>query len=214
MAAILPIDEINRPIFDSERFIEQYFEPMEISEEQKDERKKASRDFRDFLLFLFAMLSVQIEYSSVDWQYFETMFVSELTRAASQYARNTHLLEDYIADKAEEFTQITREHIGDGEYWTSEERAAYEAVNEANAVLGYEEFEKAKENGYTHKIWLTERDNRVRKDHAAVDGKKKKIDDYFLFPDCMMLMPHDDVHGTEQQTSNCRCSLKYTKEDG
>lgn len=214
MATTLRIDEINRPIFDSEAFIEKYFEPMEISEEQKEERKKASRDFRDYLLFLFALLAVQIEYDSVDWQYFRMQFITELTRNAEQYARNSHLLEEYIEEKADEFTRITQEHIGDGEYWTSEERATLEAVNEANAVIGYEELEQAKDDGYTHKTWLTERDNRVRKDHAAVDGKKKRIDDYFIFPDCMMLMPHDDVNGTEQQTSNCRCSLKYTKEDG
>ena len=212
MATLLRIDELNRPVFDSERFIEQYFEPMEISEDQKEERKKASRDFRDFLLFLFALLSVQIEYESTDWSYFEAQFIVELTREASKYARMTPLLENYIAEKAADFSDITREHLGDGEYWTSEERATYEAVNEANAVLGYEELEEAKDNGYRYKTWLTERDNRVRKDHNKMEGKKIKIDDYFIFPDCMMLMPHDDVNGTPAQVDNCRCVCKYTKE--
>lgn len=212
MATLLRIDELNRPVFDSERFIEQYFEPMEISDEQKEERKKASRDFRDFLLFLFALLSVQIEYESTDWSYFEAQFIVELTREASKYARMTPLLENYIAEKAADFSDITREHLGDGEYWTSEERATYEAVNEANAVLGYEELEEAKDNGYRYKTWLTERDNRVRKDHNKMEGKKIKIDDYFIFPDCMMLMPHDDVNGTPAQVDNCRCVCKYTKE--
>ena len=212
MATLLRIDELNRPVFDSERFIEQYFEPMEISDEQKEERKKASRDFRDFLLFLFALLSVQIEYESTDWSYFEAQFIVELTREASKYARMTPLLENYIAEKAADFSDITRNHLGDGEYWTSEERATYEAVNEANAVLGYEELEEAKDNGYRYKTWLTERDNRVRKDHNKMEGKKIKIDDYFIFPDCMMLMPHDDVNGTPAQVDNCRCVCKYTKE--
>lgn len=212
MATLLRIDELNKPVFDSEKFIEQYFEPMEISEEQKEERKKASRDFRDFLLFLFALLSVQIEYESTDWSYFEAQFIVELTREAAKYARMTPLLENYIAEKAADFSDITRDHLGDGEYWTSEERATYEAVNEANAVLGYEELEKAKDDGYQYKIWLTERDNRVRKDHNKMEGKKIKIDDYFIFPDCMMLMPHDDVNGTPAQVDGCRCSLKYTKE--
>lgn len=212
MATLLRIDELNRPVFDSEIFIEQYFEPMEISDEQKEERKKASRDFRDFLLFLFALLSVQIEYESTDWSYFEAQFIVELTREASKYARMTPLLENYIAEKAADFSDITRDHLGDGEYWTSEERATYEAVNEANAVLGYEELEEAKDNGYRYKTWLTERDNRVRKDHNKMEGKKIKIDDYFIFPDCMMLMPHDDVNGTPAQVDNCRCVCKYTKE--
>lgn len=212
MAAILGFDELNKPEFDSEKFIEEYFEPMEISEEQKDERKKASRDFRDFLLFLFTLLAVQMEYDSTDWSYFEAQFIVELTRNASKYARMTPLLDDYIHEKASDFARITQEHLGDGEYWVSEERATYEAVNEANAVLGYEELEEAKDNGFRYKTWKTERDNRVRKDHVKVDGKKIKIDDYFLFPDCMMLMPHDDVNGTPAQVDNCRCVCEYTRE--
>ena len=64
--ATIRIDEINQPVFDAESYIEQYFRPMQISEEQKDERKKASRDFREFLLFLFVLLATQEEYSRVD----------------------------------------------------------------------------------------------------------------------------------------------------
>ena len=209
----MKIDELNSPKeFDVESFIEKYFEPMQITENQKEERKKASRDFLNYLLFVFALLMAQQEYNAVDWAYFEETFATELRNNALKYARNTRLLEMYIYQKAEEFTRITREHIGEDDYWTSEERAAYEAVNEANSVLGYEEMEKAKDAGYLYKTWRTEKDLRVRKDHVAAEGKKKKIDDYFVFPDCIMLMPHDDVHGTERQTINCRCSLKYTKD--
>jgi len=210
--ATIRIDEINQGSFDYARYIEDYFEPMDITEEQKDERKKASRDFRDFLLFLFTLLAVQDEFSTIDWAYFEAEFVIEFERNALNYARNTELLQEFIREKAEEFTRITREHYGDDAYWTSDERATFEAVNDANAVLGYEELEEAIENGYKYKVWKTELDSKVRKDHRSMEGKKVKIDDYFVLPDCMMLMPHDDVNGTEKQTSNCRCSLKYTRE--
>lgn len=209
--ATIRIDEINQPVFDAESYIEQYFRPMQISEEQKDERKKASRDFREFLLFLFVLLATQEEYSRVDWDYFEAQFVAEFERNALNYARNTVLMQDFIRQKAAEFTRITREHYGEDSYWVSDERATYEAVNDANAVLGYEELEEAKESGYRYKTWKTERDNRVRKDHIPMDGKKIPIDRYFVFPDCAMLMPHDDVNGTPKQTENCRCSLSYSK---
>lgn len=212
MAATIHIDEINQGSFDYARYIEDYFEPMDITEEQKDERKKASRDFRDFLLFLFTLLAVQDEFSSIDWAYFEAQFVIEFERNALKYARDTELLQEFIRKKAEDFTNITREHYGEDSYWTSDERATFEAVNDANAVLGYEELDEAIENGYKYKVWKTELDNKVRKDHRSMEGKKVKIDDYFVLPDCMMLMPHDDVNGTEKQVSNCRCSLKYTRE--
>ena len=210
--ATIRIDEINQGSFDYARYIEDYFEPMDITEEQKDERKKASRDFRDFLLFLFTLLAVQDEFSSIDWAYFEAQFVIEFERNALKYARDTELLQEFIRKKAEDFTNITREHYGEDSYWTSDERATFEAVNDANAVLGYEELDEAIENGYKYKTWKTELDARVRKDHRSMEGKKVKIDDYFVLPDCMMLMPHDDVNGTEKQVSNCRCSLKYTRE--
>lgn len=210
--ATIRIDEINKGEFDAAKYIDEYFEPMDISEEQKDERKKASRDFRDFLLFLFTLLAVQDEYSSIDWAYFEAQFVIEFERNALKYARDTDLLKEFVREKAEDFTRITRENYGNDSYWISDERATYEAVNDANAVLGYEELKEAKDNGYKYKTWKTELDNRVRKDHRNMEGKKVEIDDYFVFPDCMMLMPHDDVNGTEKQTSNCRCVCKYSRE--
>lgn len=209
--ATLRIDEINQGSFDYARYIEDYFEPMDISEEQKDERKKASRDFRDFLLFLFTLLAVQDEFSSIDWAYFEAQFVIEFERNALKYARDTELLQEFIRKKAEDFTNITREHYGEDSYWTSDERATFEAVNDANAVLGYEELDEAIENGYKYKRWKAELDSKTRKDHRSMDGKKIKIDDYFVFPDCMMLFPHDDVNGTPKQTENCRCVCEYTK---
>ena len=210
--ATIRIDEINQPVFDAESYIQQYFVPMQISEGQKDERKKASRDFREFLLFLFVLLATQEEYSRVDWDYFEAQFVAEFEMNALNYARNTVLMQDFIRQKAAEFTRITREHYGEDSYWVSDERATYEAVNDANAVLGYEELEEAKESGYRYKKWQAELDNRTRKDHRGMDGKKIPIDRYFVFPDCAMLMPHDDVNGTPKQTENCRCVCKYTKE--
>jgi hypothetical protein len=210
--ATIRIDEINQGSFDYARYIEDYFEPMDITEEQKDERKKASRDFRDFLLFLFTLLAVQDEFSTIDWAYFEAEFVIEFERNALNYARDTELLQEFIRKKAEDFTNITREHYGEDSYWTSDERATFEAVNDANAVLGYEELDEAIENGYKYKTWKTELDARVRKDHRSMEGKKVKIDDYFVLPDCMMLMPHDDVNGTPKQVENCRCVCKYTRE--
>ena len=57
--ATIQIDELNTGKFDYEAYIKSYFAPMQITDEQKEKREKASYDFRNFLLFLFALLSVQ-----------------------------------------------------------------------------------------------------------------------------------------------------------
>lgn len=55
-------DELNNP---KSRAIpyEQYFGEMELTEEQKEERIKASKRIEDMMLFLFSLLSVMKEYS-------------------------------------------------------------------------------------------------------------------------------------------------------
>ena len=85
--------------------------------------------------------------------------------------------------------------------------------NEANSLLNYQELKQAIEDGYTHKTWVTERDNRVRDDHRDKEGETIPIAEYFEFPDCEMLCPHDVVNGTARQNANCRCSLRYSYEE-
>lgn len=205
----LSIDELNIPVFDAEAYIEEYFSPMGITEEQKDERKQASRDFRDFLLTLFLFLGIQSEYIAVNWKYVEDMFRTEFEQAALRYANNTPMLTNYIADKASDFVRITRENIDKGEYWTSDERATYEAVNEANEVLGMTEFQKALESGKKYKTWHGIMDRRERKSHIKMENKRIPINDYFLMDKGILLYPGDAYNGEPEEVDNCRCWLTY-----
>jgi hypothetical protein len=70
-------------------------------------------------------------------------------------------------------------------------------------------FEQAKQDGKTLKQWVDMKDNRERKDHLKIGGTIIGINEYFQLPDCKMLYPHDYVNGTENQLSNCRCSVHY-----
>lgn len=206
----LSIDELNTPGFDAEAYIESYFEPMRISDKEKETRKQASRDFRDYLLTLFLLLGIQTEYLAVNWDVIQAEMQLQFEKAALRYANNTQMLRDYIADKAADFVRTTRENMEEGSYWTSDERATYEAVNEANEVMGIADYQTAVENGMRFKTWLTQNDSRVRKSHRAVEGKKIPIDDYFVLEKGLLLYA-GDYENCPEETVNCRCVCKYSK---
>ena len=184
---LLGIDEINTP-FDAEAYIESYFAPMGISREQKEQRKQASRDFREYLLTLFLFLGIQSEYIAVNWTYVEDMFRTEFERAALRYANNTPMLTEYIAEKASDFVRITRENIDNG---------------------GSQEFQDALAIGKKHKTWHGIMDRRERASHVRMEGKRIPINDYFIMDKGILLYPGDAYNGEPEEVSNCRCWLTY-----
>lgn len=210
MAYRLEIDELNTPDFDAEAYIESYFKPMRISREEKETRKQAARDFRDYLLTLFLLLGIQTEYLAVNWTYIEDQMRVEFERVALKYANNSKILTDYIADKASDFVRVTRENMGTDKYWLSDERATYEAVNEANEVLGIADYQKAIESGMRFKRWKGMMDSRERKSHVAMEGKKIPINDFFHLEKGILRFPSDFEY-CPAESYNCRCSCKYSK---
>lgn len=203
-------DELNTATFDYEKYIYEYFKPMRISEEEKETRRQAARDFRDYLLTLFLLLGIQTEYLAVNWDVIESEMRVEFQKAAIRYANDTQMLRDYIADKASDFVRITRENIDKGEYWVSDERATMEAVNEANEVFGIDDYETAIESGMKYKSWLSQRDSKVRRSHRKVDGKKIPIEDYFVLEKGLMRFPgcYEDC---PEESYGCRCVAVYSK---
>ena len=205
----LRIDEINQP-FSADTFINTYFRPMRISEERKEKREDAAHSFNDTLLFLFALISAYQTYG-VDWEVIEYQFRIEFEQAALRYSRNTPYLQAYIDEKTSDFIDTTREQDLSDPYWLSDERAAMEAVNDANDVVGYEELQDAIDNGYRYKRWVTENDSRVRKSHRKMEGKTIPITEYFELDKGQMLYPHD-WNNCPDECFNCRCAAKYLKE--
>lgn len=207
MGYTLSIDEINS--FDYQKYISDYFAPMMISKGEKEKREQAAREFRDYLLTLFLLLGIQTEYLAVNWDVIEREMRTEFERAALRYANNTPMLQAYIADKASDFVRITRENIDKGNYWTSDERATMEAVNEANEVFGLQAYQTAIEQGKKYKVWVTQNDPLVRKSHRAVEGKKIPINDYFVLAKGILLYP-GDYENCPDECYNCRCVARYT----
>ena len=190
----------------------EYFDVMDIDETQKEKRKDLAKQIRDALLFLFALINVSYEYDYLSYEYVLGQFRTEFQRIVLQNGRLDLYTEQYIQKVTKDVVDTTFKNLDlvNPNYWMSDERAIIVGENEANSILNYEELQDAIEQGYTMKTWLTENDNRVRKTHRAVDGKTIPIEDYFQFPDCKMLMPHDYDNGTDKELANCRCTLKYS----
>lgn len=76
-------------------------------------------------------------------------------------------------------------------------------VNTGNAIA-------AGDAGLTKKTWLTMRDDRVRDDHAAVDGDQVGIHDDFQMPNGDRMAVPGDPRGSAENVINCRCTAIYT----
>lgn len=97
-------------------------------------------------------------------------------------------------------------------YVVSVDRATNVAENEANAILNGDEYITAVKNGCTKKRWKSYRDERVRADHADVDGQVVDISRPFRVGKYVMMYPKDDSLGAGlEEIVNCRCSVEYIK---
>lgn len=215
--ALLPFDELNTPKVEVEP-PEKYFSKMAISKEQKEERVEAANDIMSVLLFLFALLAIEMQEPEPDYDMVYRSFWLRFRDAVAKHSR----MDDYQNNYVNEFTQnafdVTRRHMEassvgtdgrtDAGWWTSPDRAMAMGENEANSVLNYEDLQKAIDKGYTTKTWVTERDNRVRDTHKAVDGVTIPINEYFVVGDGVMLAPHDE-YNNPAECANCRCSLNF-----
>ena len=194
-------------IFDYHDFILHYFNPMQITETQKNKRIEAAEEIFDaVLLFLMwcenAPERVQEENTR---RSFENMYKEVIF----QYSEPDDYFDMYVPLFIANLVQTTLDHQGE-EYFYSIERAANVACNESNTVCNYAELEMAKKLGFKKKTWVAEIDDRTRPDHVYMNGWTIPIDDWFVFDDCMMQFAHDEVNGSPRQTINCRCATKYT----
>ena len=201
-------DELNNP---KSRAIpyEQYFGEMELTEEQKEERIKASKRIEDMMLFLFSLLSVMKEYSYENLEFVVSQVKNQYSDVLSVSMEMDEYLNGYVNDFSEQIVETTQNHMDD-EWYLSDDRAMFIAENEANTTFNYLEYKKAIESGKTKKRWITMRDRRVRHTHQLVDGKSIGINDVFLVGDSEMFYPKDTTFGASAlEIVNCRCSIKY-----
>lgn len=202
--------EIEEKIFDYKQFINEYFDPMDISEKQKEERRKLANEMFNVFLFLFSLVEVGFDNNYLDLDFLSSQFELQFAPLVMSYARNDEYIGEYIEKVSKDVVKTTVDNL-DSDFATSDKRAAYVAVNEANSVENYEELQEAIDNGYTHKRWCTMLDRKVRDSHRVLEGKTIPIDDYFEVGDDLLLFPRDEENCENiENIAGCRCSLKYS----
>lgn len=204
------LNNLNRKAEDPEV----YFKSMELSETEKKRRIEYTNKAKEIFDIILILILLSDERGSSFFTSLRDRLEASLLELISEYTQPDDYLIDYATDTAYNFVDTTEKHI-DEEWYTSADRSLFNAENSANDVLNYDLYQKAIIEGKTHKKWITEKDNRVRKTHKPLDGKTIGIKELFYVGGVPMRFPKDYEYAEAfpQEVINCRCSIKYLPEE-
>jgi len=210
------IDELNNlipydnKISDVDKWLDEFYEVMPISDERKEKRKSIAKQLREAMLFLFALMYTMAENNSWNYDIALSAFRMEFRNVIINYVKIDLFMENYIQEFTQKYLDVTIEHLSkdDASFFVSDDRATIGGANESNSIIGYEELEEAIEDGFTLKRWRTQKDNRVRATHREMEWKTIPIDDYFIVGGSALLYP-GDPEGEGKEIAGCRCALEY-----
>lgn len=202
--------------------IHDYFENMQISEEEKEKRVRLANLLLADVLFLFALSK-----RNQDHHYLSEAFQKRYLSSVKKVTEPDQKMQRYIRKVCDSIVDTTLKGQKGGlladskanqprdPYAVSMDRATNVAENEANTILNGDEYNAAIKNGCTKKRWTSYKDERVRADHADVDGQVVEINRPFHVGEYMMMYPKDDSLGAGlEEIVNCRCSVEYLYSTG
>ena len=207
------IDELNNLNTRAEE-PEEYFKKMDLPEEEKKRRVEYTEKANEIFDLILVLALLSDDKSPSFFASLRDRLETYLITLINEYTVPDDYLIDYASDTAFNFVDTTEKHIDDP-WYTSEDRALFNAENGANDVLNYDLYQKAIADGKTHKKWITEKDNRVRKTHRPLDGKTIGIKELFYVGGIPMRFPKDYEYAEAfpQELINCRCSIVYLPKD-
>lgn len=202
--------------------IHDYFENMQISEEEKEKRVRLANLLLADVLFLFALSK-----RNQDHHYLSEAFQKRYLSSVKKVTEPDQKMQRYIRKVCDSIVDTTLKGQKGGSladskanqprdpYVVSMDRATNVVENEVNTILNGEEYNAAVKNGCTKKRWKSYRDEKVRADHADVDGQVVEINCPFHVGEYMMMYPKDDSLGAGlEEIVNCRCSVEYLYSTG
>lgn len=193
---------------------------MQISEEEKEKRVRLANLLLADVLFLFALSK-----RNQDHHYLSEAFQKRYLSSVKKVTEPDQKMQRYIRKVCDSIVDTTLKGQKGGlladskanqprdPYAVSMDRATNVAENEANTILNGDEYNAAIKNGCTKKRWTSYKDERVRADHADVDGQVIDINRPFHVGEYMMMYPKDDSLGAGlEEIVNCRCSVEYLQD--
>lgn len=201
--------------------IEEYFNGMPISEEEKKRRIEFAKQMEELFIILFVLMRQQSEDD-----YFDTSSTEQRVEDVLEDngVELTPTIKTLVRERVADIVDITKRHMpddkvstpdgktpenGDKDPWyTSPDRAKILAEEETNTLLNRDDFDRAKASGKRHKKWLSMKDLRVRPTHKDVDEEVIPIDQDFIVGGHKMAFPRD-TKGPAHEVNGCRCYVEY-----
>lgn len=186
-----------------------YFGEMDLTDEEKEKRKKFAEELEKEIIFFFALYLIAKEIDYQDMEYAKSQLEQRYRQVIERNMEMDEHLENHISDFAQEIFDVTQNHTDD-EWYTSDDRAVLTAENETNCIANYDNYRNAVKAGRKNKTWVTMNDKAVRHTHRILDYKTIPINGVFLVGDSEMLFPKDDTFGASmKEIAGCRCTIKY-----
>lgn len=135
-------DELTTPSESRIIPIEQYFDEMELTKTEKEQRKEFAESMEDAMLFIFMLFLTMREYNHVNKDYIIQQLEIRYTGIVSKYVDIDRYLEDYIAEFSADTVETTIKN-GDTAYFTSGDRAILIAENESHFTFSRKEYYEA-----------------------------------------------------------------------
>jgi SPP1 gp7 family putative phage head morphogenesis protein len=187
------------------------------------------------LLALSENIEVQKKFKSIYQKMFDDVIVNFAQEEKSQLIgiakkrlkkERDFFIENYVAKKVNNVSDTTRIYIQKLVIKAQEknmglteiqslisEKLGNQAKNRALTIVrteiasssSYSQLAYAKASGRETKEWLDSNDSHVRKSHQAMDGEKRKLNEYFSNG----LQYPSDPNGLAAEIINCRCSLLF-----
>lgn len=186
-----------------------YFDVMEISDEEKEKRIDLAEKLGDNFLLVLAFLFTMQQYREIEWETIRIRFENAYKNAIDNVIETDEYMESYILNFSHNAIESTQSHVDDP-YYYSMDRSRLMAENESNMAWNYSDYREAVRSGKTRKRWVDIRDRKERESHRKVGGTIKPIGEPFTVGGYYMDFPKDDSYGADaSQIANCRCSIIY-----
>lgn len=202
-------DELTTPSESRIIPIEQYFDEMELTNAEKEQRKEFAESMEEVMLFIFILFQTMNEYNRVNKDYIIQQLKIRYSGIVSKYVDIDSYLEEHIREFAEDAVSVTIKNENTP-YFTSDDRAILIAENESHFTFSRNEYYQAIRDGKTKKQWMDIRDNKERKTHREVGGMILPIREPFVVGNSLMMYATDhSLNAEAKEYINCRCTTRY-----